>query len=44
MAQRHSHRANVQMCRIAGNLVSEALGGDDGDLVADPLVGLEVER
>lgn len=26
------------------DLVAEALGGDDGDLVADPLVRFEVER
>jgi hypothetical protein len=32
------------MCRIAGDLVSEALRGDDGNLVADSLVGLEIER
>lgn len=29
---------------ISGNLVAQTLGGDDGNLVADPLVGLEVER
>lgn len=27
----------------AANLVAQALGGDDGDLIADALVGLEVE-
>ena len=28
---------------LSADLVSETLGGDDGDLVADSLVGLEVE-
>lgn len=28
---------------VAANLVAQALGGDDGDLIADALVGLEVE-
>ena len=32
------------MCSISGNLVPEPLGSDDGNLIADPLVGLEVER
>lgn len=27
----------------AGDLVAETLGGDDGDLIADALVRLEVE-
>jgi hypothetical protein len=27
----------------AGNLVAETLGGDDGDLIEDPLVDLEIE-
>lgn len=27
-----------------GNLVAQTLGGNDGDLSADALVGLEVER
>lgn len=34
---------NIQVSSISGNLVSEALGGDDGNLVANPLVGLEVQ-
>ena len=29
---------------VAGNLVAEALGGDDGHLAANLLVGLEVQR
>lgn len=33
-----------QMSGVAGNLVAEALGGDDGNLIADALVGLKVER
>ena len=32
------------MSGVSRNLVSEPLGGDDGNLIADPLVGLEVER
>ena len=31
-----------QMRGVTGNLVAEALGGDDGDLIADALVGVEV--
>jgi hypothetical protein len=29
---------------VSSNLVPETLGGDDGNLIADPLVGLEVQR
>jgi hypothetical protein len=29
---------------VKAHLVAEALGSDDGDLIADALVGLEVER
>lgn len=32
-----------QVGGVAGNLVAQALGGDDGDLIANALVGLEVE-
>lgn len=32
-----------QVGGVAGNLVAEALGGNDGDLIANTLVGLEVE-
>jgi len=32
-----------EMGGVAGNLVAQALGGDDSDLIADSLVGLEVE-
>lgn len=32
------------MSGVSGNLVSEPLGGNDGDLITDPLVGLEVQR
>ena len=32
-----------QMRRVAGDLVTQALRGDDGNLIADALVGLEVE-
>ena len=31
------------MCGVSGNLVPQPLGGNDGDLITDPLVGLEVE-
>lgn len=31
------------MSRIKAYLVAEALGGDDGNLIADALVGLEVQ-
>ena len=31
------------LCFLYADLVPETLGGDDGDLVADSLVGLEVE-
>lgn len=30
-------------CRISTNLVAKTLGGNDSDLIADTLVGLEVE-
>ena len=30
--------------RVASNLVAQALRGDDSDLIANALVGLEVER
>jgi len=33
-----------QMSGVSGNLVPEPLGGNDGDLITDPLVGLEVQR
>jgi len=33
-----------QVGGVTGDLVAKTLGGDDGDLIADPLVGLEVER
>jgi len=33
-----------QVGGVAGNLVAQALGGDDSDLITDTLVGLEVER
>jgi hypothetical protein len=33
-----------QMCGVSGNLVSQALGGNDGDLIADTLVDLKIER
>lgn len=29
---------------MGAHLVAKTLGGDDGDLIADALVGLEVER
>lgn len=32
------------MSGVSGNLVSEPLGGNDGDFITDPLVGLEVQR
>lgn len=32
-----------QMRGVTGNLVAEALGGNDGNFIADALVGLEVE-
>lgn len=32
------------MSGVSGNLVPQALGGNDRDLIADPLVGLEVQR
>lgn len=32
-----------QMGSITGNLVAETLRGNDGDLIADSLVGLEIE-
>lgn len=32
------------MCGVSGNLVPQALRGNDGNLIANPLVGLEVER
>jgi len=32
-----------QVSGVAGNLVAQALRGNDGDLIADALVGLEVE-
>lgn len=32
-----------QVGGVTGNLVAKALGSDDGDLIADALVGLEVE-
>jgi hypothetical protein len=35
---------NIQMSGVSGNLVPETLRGNDGNLIADPLVGLEVER
>jgi hypothetical protein len=38
-----SWASNVQMCGISGDLVAETLGGDDGNLVANSLVGLEVQ-
>ena len=31
------------MYSVSTNLVAETLGGNDGDLIADALVGLEVE-
>jgi len=31
------------MCSVTGNLVAETLRRNDGDLIADSLVGLEVE-
>lgn len=31
------------MCGVAGDLVAETLRGDDGNLIADALVRLEVE-
>lgn len=40
----HHADADVQVCGISGNLVSKALGGNNGNLVADSLVGLEVKR
>lgn len=33
-----------QMCGETGNLVAEALGRNDGDLIGNLLVSLEVER
>jgi len=36
-----SHTTN---CFFPADLVAKTLGGDDGDFIADPLVGLEVER
>ena len=32
-----------QVGGVAGDLVAQALRGDDGDFITDPLVGLEVE-
>jgi len=32
-----------QVCSVTGDLVAETLGGNDGDLIADTLVGLKVE-
>ena len=32
------------MSGVSGNLLSEPLGGNGGDLITDPLVGLEVQR
>jgi hypothetical protein len=32
------------MSGVTGDLVPEPLGGNDGNLITDPLVGLEVER
>jgi len=29
---------------VPGNLVAQTLGGDDGDFVANPLVGVEIQR
>jgi hypothetical protein len=33
-----------QVGGVAGNLVAQALGGNDSDLITDTLVGLEIER
>jgi hypothetical protein len=33
-----------QMCGVSGNLVPQALRGNDGDLITDTLVDLKVER
>lgn len=35
---------HIQVSGVSGNLVPEPLGGDDGNLIANPLVGLEVQR
>jgi len=38
-----TNRLDSPLCCSKTHLVAEALGGDDGDLIADALVGLEVE-
>ena len=35
--------AREKACRVCSYLVAQTLGGNDGDLIADALVGLEVE-
>lgn len=36
--------AHVQVSGVSGNLVPQPLGRNDGNLIADPLVGLKVQR
>ena len=37
-------RVHVQVSGVSGDLVPEPLGCNDGNLIANPLVGLEVQR
>lgn len=44
LARRFSSKPGLErLCASRANLVAEALGGNDGNLIADALVGLEVE-
>lgn len=39
-----SSGGSIQFDRVDSNLVAKTLGGNDGDLIADTLVGVKVER